>query len=691
MGEGKMNNDYVVEMARSAKEAGRALASSDSERKDEALLKIADALEENTEKILDANAADVADAKKQGMSTEMVQRLMLNEGKVRAMADSVREIARLRNPVGEIVERIRRPNGLEMEKTRVPFGVIAVIYESRPNVTVEAAALCLKSGNAIILRGGSEAIRSNKALADIMMKVAEESGIPKAAISFVDKTDREIVRGLLKMNQYVDVIIPRGGQGLIDFVLENSRLPVLASGGGNCHIYVDVDADLEMAERITVNAKTSSPYVCNAAEKLLVHEKVAEEFFPRIAKALREKGVELVGCAKSAAILKRSGIRIGNAGENDWHTEYLALKMALKVVKSAGEAIAHINNYSTAHSESIVTRNESTAGKFLKEVDSAAVYHNASTRFTDGGEFGFGGEMGISTQKLHARGPIGLAELTSIKYVIKGNGQLRGEPRKKIALLGAGKMGGIIARGLIRNRAFDAKDVLVTGRDREKLNGLRQLGATVKNSNLEAAEESSIVIIAVKPGMVSEVASEISEACKGKLVISIAAMVPLKEITRKIPGARVIRAMPNTGAMADEGFTALYSENADWSERHEAEQLFRAFGECLFVDSEEKINALTGISGSGPAYFFLLTDALAKTAENKGIGKKEARRLAAQTVLGAAKVMLENETDAEELIRLVASPKGTTEAALEHAKKTGLVDAFAQMVEKAIGKAGEKI
>jgi glutamate-5-semialdehyde dehydrogenase len=350
----------------------------------------------------------------------MRDRLLLTTGRIKEMAQGVREVAALTDPIGETLAEWSRPNGLRIRKLRVPLGVIGIIYESRPNVTVDTAVLALKTGNAVVLRGGKEAARSNQRLVEILAAVP---GVPEGAIELLDSSTRQSVTELIKARGLVDVIIPRGGAGLIAFVTGNSAVPVIETGAGNCHIFVDESADFDMADPIVINAKTQRPSVCNAAEKLLVHERVAAEYVPRIVQKLVEAGVEVRGDGKSRSMA--AGLNIVPAVEQDWYEEYLRLCMAVRVVANVDEAIAHINRYSTKHSDSIVTRDEANARKFLRGVDSAAVYWNASTRFTDGAEFGFGAEMGISTQKLHCRGPFALAELTSSKYEIVGTGQVR--------------------------------------------------------------------------------------------------------------------------------------------------------------------------------------------------------------------------------------------------------------------------
>lgn len=400
-----------------AREAASKLALLSTEEKNALLLAIADAIESQSDSILAANREDVESS---GLEGAMRDRLLLTPARIKEMVQGVREVAKLPDPIDETLAEWTRPNGLHIRKVRVPLGVVGIIYESRPNVTVDTAVLALKTGNAIVLRGGKEAAVSNQRLTEIMARVP---GVPDGAIALLDSRSRQSVQELIKARGLVDVIIPRGGAGLILFVTENSAVPVIETGAGNCHIFVDESADFEMADRIIINAKTSRPSVCNAAEKLLVHERVAASYVPRIVKKLIDAGVELKGDEKSRSLA--AGLDIAPAEEQDWYEEYLRLCMAVRVVANVEEAIRHINRYSTRHSDSIVTRNEANARKFLRGVDSAAVYWNASTRFTDGGEFGFGAEMGISTQKLHCRGPFALAELTSSKYEIVGTGQVR--------------------------------------------------------------------------------------------------------------------------------------------------------------------------------------------------------------------------------------------------------------------------
>jgi len=397
--------------------AAAKLALLSTEEKNALLLAIADALEARESEILAANADDIRNS---GLDGAMRDRLLLTSARIKEMACGVREVAALPDPIGETLAEWTKSNGLKIRKVRVPLGVIGIIYESRPNVTVDTAALALKTGNAIVLRGGKEAARSNACLVEIMTGVA---GVPEGAIELLDSSTRDSVHELIKARGLVDVIIPRGGTGLISFVTENSTVPVIETGAGNCHVFVDESADFDMADRIVINAKTQRPSVCNAAEKLLVHESVALQYIPRIARKLTESGVELRGDARCLSLAGQ--ITVSPASEQEWYEEYLELRMAIAVVSNVDEAIAHINKYSTKHSDSIVTSDEANARKFLRGVDSAAVYWNASTRFTDGGEFGFGAEMGISTQKLHCRGPFALPELTSSKYEIVGTGQVR--------------------------------------------------------------------------------------------------------------------------------------------------------------------------------------------------------------------------------------------------------------------------
>jgi len=411
----------ILEICKKAKKASVELAKLPTEVKNAALHKMADALEENAEAILEANKKDVENARARGVKEALIDRLILNKSRIAKMAACLREVAALPDPVGEIVRTWTRPNGLIIGQLRVPLGVVAVIYESRPDVTSDASGICLKSGNAIILRGGSDAINSNIAIGDVLSKAATSAGIPDGAIQVVRTTDRSAAIELMKMRDYVDVLIPRGGAGLIRAVIENAKVPVIETGVGNCHIYVEEDADLDRAVDIIINAKCQRPGTCNAAEKLLVHKNIAEKFLPRIISALRENGVEVRGCGETKRIVPD----VKQATEEDWYTEYLDLIIGVKVVNSLEEAIDHINKYGTKHSESILTSDFNKALKFIKEIDAAAVYWNASTRFTDGNQYGLGAEIGISTQKLHARGPMSVQHLTTIKYFILGRGHIR--------------------------------------------------------------------------------------------------------------------------------------------------------------------------------------------------------------------------------------------------------------------------
>ncbi|HBE77430.1 MAG TPA: glutamate-5-semialdehyde dehydrogenase [Firmicutes bacterium] len=411
---------YVEKLAGRAKDTCPVLASLSSTQKNLLLAKMASLLEAGTKKILDANAIDIENAVKKGLTKTLIDRLTLNEKRINGMADGLRTLLALEDPVGKTLSMWRRPNGLEIGQQRVPLGVVGIIYEARPNVTVDAAGLCLKAGNAVILKGGSEALDSNRILVQILQQALVECNLPPDAVQLIDSTEREATQVLMHQNRYIDVLIPRGGAGLIKAVVENSTIPVIETGIGNCHTYIDNDADLAMARNIAYNAKVQRPGVCNAMETLLVHEQVAEDVLPQLAADYRGAGVELRGCPATCKIINAKP-----ASEEDWATEFLDLILAIKIVKDVDEAIAHINRYGTRHSEAIVTNNYQKARHFLASVDAAAVYVNASTRFTDGYEFGFGAEIGISTQKLHARGPMGLESLTTIKYIIYGEGQIR--------------------------------------------------------------------------------------------------------------------------------------------------------------------------------------------------------------------------------------------------------------------------
>ena len=405
-----------------ARHAERVLAVAGTAQKNRALEAMARALKERESAILAENQKDLAAARESGMKASLLDRLALSPQRIDGIVEGVRQVAALPDPIGCVTRMEKRPNGLVIGKRRVPLGVIGIIYEARPNVTVDAAALCLKSGNAVILRGGKEAFRSNKAFVAVMRDALEAAGLPRDCVALVEDTSRASAQELMGLTGYLDVLIPRGGAGLIRTVVENARVPVIETGVGVCHVYVDGEADLDMGARIIYNAKTSRPSVCNAAECLLVHAQAAEAFLPKVKALLDQKNVELRGCPRTCAIL---GEGVQPACEADWDTEFGDYILAVKVVEDAGEAIDFINAHGSGHSEAIVTNNYFTAQRFLDQVDAAAVYVNASTRFTDGFEFGFGAEIGISTQKLHARGPMGLTEMTTTKYIIYGNGQVR--------------------------------------------------------------------------------------------------------------------------------------------------------------------------------------------------------------------------------------------------------------------------
>lgn len=411
----------LIKKGKNAKEASYILANLTTTDKDKALESMAKNLLEKSDEIIEENKKDLKKAVENGTSKAMLDRLSLDKSRIEGMADGLMQLINLQDPVGEVIGMWNRPNGLQIGQKRVPIGVIGIIYEARPNVTCDAAGLCLKSGNAVILRGGKEAINSNIAIIKALRQGLKEVNLPENAVQLIEDTSREVATEMMKLNDYIDVLIPRGGAGLIKAVVNNATVPVIETGTGNCHIYVDSECDFEMAKNIVVNAKTSRPAVCNAAESLVIHEDVAEDLLPILAQALRDKDVVLRGDKRAREIVKD----MEEATEEDFYKEYLDYIMSVKVVKDIDEAIAHINKYNTGHSEAIVTKNYENSQKFLQRVDAAAVYVNASTRFTDGAEFGFGAEIGISTQKLHARGPMGLKELTTIKYIIYGNGQIR--------------------------------------------------------------------------------------------------------------------------------------------------------------------------------------------------------------------------------------------------------------------------
>ncbi len=413
----------VLELGLAAKEAAKTVKTASTKEKNLALSCIAEALLKNMDDILKANEQDLVAARAAGMSDSMQDRLRLTPTRIEQMADAVRQLVQMEDPIGEVLEGKRRPNGLLIEKVRVPLGVIGIIFEARPNVTVDAATLCLKAGNTVVLRGGKEAINSNKALVACMRAAIAEAGLPEDAVCLIEDTSRESAGEMMRLRGVLDVLIPRGGAGLIKAVATQANVPVIETGVGNCHIYVDASADLAMAVSVIVNAKTSRPSVCNAAESLLVHEAVAYTLLPKLAQAMPQ--VKIHGCEQTCRIMKEAGLTALPATEEDYETEYLDYEIAVKVVASIEEAMVHIEQYSTGHSEAILTRNLLNAQRFTETIDAAAVYVNASTRFTDGGEFGLGAEIGISTQKLHARGPMGLEALTSCKFIVQGSGQIR--------------------------------------------------------------------------------------------------------------------------------------------------------------------------------------------------------------------------------------------------------------------------
>ena len=411
--------EYVKSVCSAAAGSKSAMAGASAKTKNAVLARIAELLRNECESITAANAIDLKNAEANGIAPTMLDRLRLDPGRIGGIADSLSELIMLNDPIGSGT-RTTRPNGLVIEHIRVPLGVVAIIYESRPNVTVDAAALCIKTGNACVLRGGKEAIETNRVLANIMRRALCDCGLPADAVCLIDNTSREGSAALMKMRGLVDLLVPRGGAGLIRSVVDNATVPVIETGAGNCHIYIDESADIELGIKVALNAKMSRPSVCNAVETMLVHERIAAEFLPRFTAALDGKALEIRGCERT-----REVIDCAAAAESDWETEYDDYILAVKVVSGTDEAIAHINRYNTGHSEAIITRNMANAERFRREIDAAAVYVNASTRFTDGGEFGFGAELGISTQKLHARGPMGLDALTTGKYLITGDGQVR--------------------------------------------------------------------------------------------------------------------------------------------------------------------------------------------------------------------------------------------------------------------------
>ncbi len=418
-------NEYILELGKKAKKASKKLINFDTNSKNKILTEVSKALLEKKELIKAENKKDLEYGKERGISSALLDRLELTDARIEGMAQSLIEIANFKDPIGEVLDGWKHPDGMQILKQRVPLGVVGMIYESRPNVTIDSAGLALKSSNAIILRGGTDAINSNKVLKNIFVEEGKKFGLPDGAVQLIENTDREVVTDFIRLNQYIDVVIPRGGKGLKKFIIENASVPVIETGAGLCHIYADESVNVEKAIPIIENAKIQRCSTCNSVETILVHENTAEKLLPELSKVLVNDKVELRADKTAYDIIKNSGTEVKLATDEDWETEYLELILSIKTVKNIDEAIDHIDKYSTQHSEAILTENVENAEKFLNEVDSAVVYVNASTRFTDGGEFGYGGEIGISTQKLHARGPMGIRELTTIKYLVRGNGQFR--------------------------------------------------------------------------------------------------------------------------------------------------------------------------------------------------------------------------------------------------------------------------
>ena len=426
-------NEDLISIGKNLKEASYKLMNLSTIEKEAGLKGIQMALLKEKDSILAANSLDVQNAQKNGMSESMLDRLTLTKKRIEQMAESINDVIAFPDPIGEVLGMWKRPNGLQIGKRRVPLGVVGIIYEARPNVTLDSAVLCFKAGNAVLLRGGSEAIHSNVAIVKIIRGALKEAGLPEDAVTILEDTSREMALEMMKLHSYIDVLIPRGGAGLIQTVVKNASIPVIETGVGNCHVFVDESADFKMAQDIIINAKTSRPSVCNSIENILIHASIARRFIPLIFESLLKNHVEIRCCPASLKIWEeastsQSGVypeKVGEAKEEDYYTEFNDLKIAVKIHKGIGEAIAHINQYGSRHSEAIITENHQASQRFLNEIDAAAVYINASTRFTDGSEFGFGAEIGISTQKLHARGPMGINELTSYKYIVYGNGQIR--------------------------------------------------------------------------------------------------------------------------------------------------------------------------------------------------------------------------------------------------------------------------
>ena len=643
------------------KNAAAILNVATTEDKNAALFRMADVIEAETETILAANKLDT-DAFEG--SASMLDRLTLTADRIKGIADGIRQVASLPDPVGEVMESFKGADGLLIDKVRVPMGVIGIIYEARPNVTADCACLCLKTGNAVLLRGSATAINSNKAMVAVIKSALKETAIPADAVELLEDTSREASNVMMSSRGLIDVLIPRGGGNLIRAVADNAKVPVLETGVGNCHVYVHKSADPEMAKRLVINAKTDRPSVCNAAETLLIDSDYP--YITELLDALTEAGVTLHGCGET---VKRYPKALPAKFPEDYESEHLSLDMAVRIVESVNDAVWHISKFGSGHTELIIAEDKAVAEDFQNRVDAACVNHNASTRYTDGGMFGFGAEIGISTQKLHARGPMGLRELTSYKYKVHGNGQIRtkssGGDSTTLAVIGSGFMARSFVSGLISTKTLVPENITVV--NPVDIEGRDKMAA---DFGCMAGEPSDIcgkdvILYAIKPQNFTE-APDMYKPCidRDALVMSIMAGVSTEALHDALGGRRVVRFMPNMAMSEFESATAFaLGKTATDNDRMMAEKLFAPLGVVVQVD-ESQMSDVTALSGSGPAYFCRLCEAMAKAAVAEGFAPDSAEKLAVQTLVGTAKLLSELGISPAELRSRITSKGGTTFAAL---------------------------
>lgn len=657
--------ESLEKICASLKKAAAFLSTATTEEKNEALLLIADKIEAETNTLLEANKIDTDAFAAAGGDPAMLDRLTLTKERICGIADGIRQVVKLPDPVGEVMDSFIGADGIEIEKVRVPMGVIGIIYEARPNVTADCAALCLKTGNAVLLRGSATAINSNKAMVAVIKVALEDSKIPANAVELLCDTSREASNTMMSARGLIDVLIPRGGGSLIRAVADNARVPVLETGVGNCHVYVNKSADPEMAKMIVVNAKTDRPSVCNAAETLLI-----DRDYPDVVgllSALSDAGVTLHGCAETVKLYPKA---VPAEFPVDYEAEHLSLDMAVRIVSGIEDAIEHIRRFGSGHTEAIITEDPSASEEFLNRVDAAVVNHNASTRYTDGGMFGFGAEIGISTQKLHARGPMGLSELTSYKYKVRGCGQIRTKTSgaadsTTLAIIGSGFMARSLAGGLISTKTVSAENITVINptepesRDRFAADFGCIAGEFADITGKDA------VLFAVKPQNFAEAAEMYkSYISKDSAVMSIMAGMSTSAISDALGGRRVVRFMPNLAMSKMKSATAYApGEFATEDDCALAEKIFSPLGVVVRV-REDQMSDVTALSGSGPAYFCRLAEAMIAAAVDRDFDPDGARQLAVQTIVGTAKLLEDGTLSPAELRERITSKGGTTYAAL---------------------------